>query len=342
MAYNDPGTNGQAVRDFFSGLSTKNFLTNSKGEYFPNISYLGNKLQNAFLQSGVNTGKTGFKSGLQSYTPNTSPVTGLNVKAPIVTSTTVAPVPPQVIKSPKNTKKESSYKNTSGTKPLEAAANPMAAAGATDFTVPAGLSSLGVSGQYTPTVSSSTQPKYNTSSLENWGTDMNTPIAPTYSLSSPNQNYGFTDRVSDSAKNLFNKSGGLGSYATVTGSDGQSVNISPEAYDAIMNPTIGSEGSQAVQATQGLYNPNVTNPSDYSFDTGLSSTAGMLPSLADLTGLYGTIMGYKYAGNEDDRRERMFNTQMSEINRQKQRDVDWQNNINKSGLGTYSAGLGSN
>ena len=65
------------MADFFT---RENFpMTTSIAD---SLSKYGNRFQNAFLNSGVNTGKTGFNSGLVSYTPNTKPVTGLDVKAP--------------------------------------------------------------------------------------------------------------------------------------------------------------------------------------------------------------------------------------------------------------------
>lgn len=82
----------------------------------------------------------------------------------------------------------------------------------------------------------------------------------------------------------------------------------------------------------------VQHPSGLS---GLWSGLGGAEGFANIAGGVSALGGLYYGIKENDRREGEYKAKMAEINRQKQRDIDWQNNINKSGLGTYSAGLGS-
>lgn len=121
--------------------------------------------------------------------------------------------------------------------------------------------------------------------------------------------------------------GGLGNYATYNG-----VGLSKEAYDAIQNPYV-SEGMTAAPVLEGV---TVNQPTTMQ---GLWSGIGGAKGLADIAGGLSSLGGLYYGMKENDRREGEYNARMAEINRQRQRDIDWQNNINKSGLGTYSAGV---
>ncbi len=73
-------------------------------------------------------------------------------------------------------------------------------------------------------------------------------------------------------------------------------------------------------------------------ESGFLSSVGGTQGLASILGGIGQI-GSFWNGMEQNRRaEKEWDMRNAEINRQKQRDVDFANAINKSGLGSYSAG----
>ena len=74
-------------------------------------------------------------------------------------------------------------------------------------------------------------------------------------------------------------------------------------------------------------------------ESGFLSSVGGTQGLASILGGIGQI-GSFWNGMEQNRRaEKEWDMRNAEINRQKQRDVDFANAINKSGLGSYSAGI---
>ena len=74
-------------------------------------------------------------------------------------------------------------------------------------------------------------------------------------------------------------------------------------------------------------------------ESGFLSSVGGTQGLASILGGIGQI-GSFWNGMEQNRRaEKEWDMRNAEVNRQKQRDVDFANAINKSGLGSYSAGI---
>lgn len=116
-----------------SFFGRENFpMTYSIGD---SLSRYGNKFQNAFLSSGTNTGKTGFNSGLVSYTPNTPPVNATLAApartAPIQTQSLAKATPKSTTSLARKGTTSTKAKAASGTlkppPPLAAATNPQAA-----------------------------------------------------------------------------------------------------------------------------------------------------------------------------------------------------------------------
>lgn len=146
----------------------------------------------------------------------------------------------------------------------------------------------------------------------------------------PNQSY--TQQAYDYGRNAIGLSDGTGSagtytYAPYTAEDGTqmaggTVGLNTNAIDAIQNPYI-SDGTALdfSNASKGLWG-------DIGGAKGLADIGGGLASLYSI-----------YSGMQQNKRaEDAWNMQKQEYNRSVQKDRDFASALNKSGLGTYSAG----
>ena len=70
-----------------------------------------------------------------------------------------------------------------------------------------------------------------------------------------------------------------------------------------------------------------------------NDTIGGAKGFADLAGGLGSLASMYYGYESNKRADKIADAQMAEVKRQKQRDVDFANSVNKSGLGAYSAGV---
>ena len=150
---------------------------------------------------------------------------------------------------------------------------------------------------------------------------------------------GLYDSITSGTKNLF--SSGPGMYATKnsdgtykTNDDGTYVNNGTDFNSyAIANGLDTSKLSgQDLLAHKQIY-------AQEQADSGLLGGMGGAKGFADLAGGLGSLASMYYGYESNKRADKIADAQMAEVNRQKQRDVDFANSVNKSGLGAYSAGV---
>lgn len=236
-------------------------------EYFPmttsiarGLSNYGNKVQNAFLASGINGNQGNRKTGLQSYTANT-PARNVNIQAPRVPVSKVKPIMQQPVSTP-------SAQPTG----LQRVSTPSSSSGPTQANLP-------------PLV---------------------VPAAATATMA--NQ---------------------LDSAVPV------STNVLPTAVQGeLINPATGLTSLGVSGAyTDALGNTANAPTSGFNLgDLNWNDLAGIGQGAAALWGAYNDYEKNKMA-------KEAFGLQKDEYKRAVRKDKDFATNINKSGLGTYSAGV---
>lgn len=115
----------------------------------------------------------------------------------------------------------------------------------------------------------------------------------------------------------------------------QTANEFSTAGNEILNGAAGGSfgtGIDTAGATSGLAS---------TLSNGWNSIGGT-KGFADIAGGLG-VLGSMYTGYKQNKMaQEEHNARMGELNRQRQRDVDWEKNIKASGLGTYTSGLAQN
>lgn len=104
------------------------------------------------------------------------------------------------------------------------------------------------------------------------------------------------------------------------------------AGNEILNGTAGGSFGTGINTT------GVTGGLASTLSNGWNSIGGA-KGFADLASGLGAL-GSMYTGYKQNKiAQEEHDARMGELNRQRQRDVDWEKNINASGLGTYTSGL---
>ena len=165
------------------------------------------------------------------------------------------------------------------------------------------------------------------------------PVTTNSSSETPSFFGGLYDSITSGAKNLF--SSGPGMYATKnpdgtykTNDDGTYVNNGTDfkSYATANGLDTSKLSGEDLLAHKQIY-------AQEQADSGLFGSMGGAQGFADLAGGLGSLASMYYGYESNKRADKIADAQMAEVNRQKQRDVDFANSVNKSGLGAYSAGV---